>query len=381
MALSTFGCVKSISIFITNDLVTDQRMQRIAGALLGMGWSVTLFGRLKKKSKPLAWTGYKVVRVNTIIEQGVLFYGVINLIFFIKALFSRSSVLYSVDLDTLPAVRLAAYLRNKILVWDCHEIFPYMPELYARPFKQRVWKTIEHLVVPGLKHVLTVTTGVASYLNEHYGIVSTIVHNYPYTIKDSGAPDDKLKSNLVLFQGAINEGRCLEVLIRSFQYVYPPLQLIIAGDGPLKKELEFLSESMGLSHRIKFTGELNPDELKKLTDQARIGISLLNKEHQNSWISLANKNLDYIMAGLPSITVDFPEYKAINRRWQVATLLSDTREHTISVAVNQLYADHEYYSKLRQNCLKARQELCWEKEVGVFRAFIEKLPVQVDGAF
>jgi len=379
--LTTFERVKSISIFVSNDLVTDQRMQRFAGALHHMGWKVTLIGRLKKKSKPLARSDYKVLRVNTIFEQGLLFYGVINLVFFVRALFSGSSVLYSVDLDTLPAVRLAAYLRNKTLVWDCHEIFPYMPELYARPFKQHIWKTIEKIAVPGLKHVLTVTTGVARYLNESYGIVPSIVHNYPYTIKAYSTLDDKIKSEMVLFQGAINEGRCLDVLIRSIQYVNPPMKLIIAGDGPLKNELEFLSVSMGLSHRIKFTGELHPDELKKLTDQARIGISLLNAEHRNSWISLANKNLDYIMAVLPAITVDFPEYRAINRRWQVATLLTDTHEQTISAAINQLYADQELYSKRMQNCLEARKELCWEKEVGVFQKFMEQLPVQMDGPF
>lgn len=318
---------------------------------------------------------FKVQRVNTVFENGILFYAMINFLFFCKALFSGSKVLWSVDLDTLPAIRVAAWLRNKTLVWDCHEIFPYMPELYTRPIKQRIWKSIENFFVPGLKNVLTVNSGVARYLSESYGVYPSIVHNYPHTTDEYSAPGYKFKSDMILFQGVINEGRCLDVLIRSIQYVAPPMQLTIAGDGPLKKELEFLSSSMGLSHRINFTGELTPDQLKKLTNEARIGISLLNVEHRNSWISLANKNLDYIMAGLPAITVDFPEYRAINKRWPVAILLPDVQEKTISDAINQLYLDKDLYWEMVQNCLEARKSLCWEQEAGAFHKFMESLPI------
>lgn len=350
-------------------------MQRFAESLSHSGWKVKLIGRQKKNSKSLPPSSYQVRRVDTIFKQGVLFYAVLNLIFFCKALVSRSRVLWSVDLDTLPAIRTAAYIRKKTIVWDCHEIFPFMPELYSNPFKQRIWQAIEKRFAPGLTRVLTVTAGVALYLRESYNLSPSIVHNFPDSSPQQPKLEEKLNSHLILFQGALNEGRCLDILIRAMLMVTPSLRLILAGDGPLKQELEMLSQSLGLEERIQFAGELDPSTLKRLTQQARIGVSLLNREHRNSWISLANKNLDYIMAGVPAITVDFPEYVAINSRWQVASLLSRVDEGAVSAAINDLYSDRDRYEKMYTNCLSARKELCWEKEEGKFIQFMNSLEV------
>lgn len=350
-------------------------MQRIAQALHQSGWDVQLIGRLRKKSQPLRNWSFKTQRVNLLFEKGFAFYLSLNLIFFIKAMISRSKILWSVDLDTLPALRIAAFFRSKKLIWDCHEIYPFMPELYQKPFKQKIWIAIEKIFVPGLKQVLTVTHGVSQYLRQEYQVDPTIIHNYPYFRPSEVAIEEKLNSKTLLFQGALNEGRGLEVMILAVNKIKQEINLIIAGDGPLKSSMQALCTTLGLDLRIRFTGELNPDALKLLTDQSMIGISLLNKEHRNSWISLANKNLDYIMACVPCITVNFPEYAAINQRWPVAILLDETTVETVSDAVNNLMDQPPLYQSLYENCKQARQVLNWETEVKRFNQFIENLNI------
>lgn len=356
-------------------------MQRIAGTLAGAGWKVSLVGRRKKKSVPLILNEVDVKRVNTWFQQGIGYYFMLNVLFFFEALRARTACLMAVDLDTLPAVRLAAFLRNKTMIWDCHEIFSEMPELYKNPLRQKTWKFIESLTVPSLKNVIAVNEGVAAYLEKNYSVKAEVVHNYPLSYPESILPEAKQASGLVLFQGALNEGRCLEVLIRAVQNLDPALRLMIIGEGPLSSHLQSLSRSLELGHRIEFTGELKPEDLRKRTPGAFLGISLLEADHGNSWISLANKNLDYIMAGLPALTVNFPEYRKINEHWPVAILLDSVTEQTVSNAINRIHHDFTAYKGMHAACLEARKVLCWEKESGKLISFLNGLRVDQDGAF
>ena len=94
-----------------------------------------------------------------------------------------------------------------------------------------------------------------------------------------------------------------------------------------------------------------------------MGISLLEGRHENSRISLANKNLDYIMAGLPSITMNFPEYRLINNRWEVSILLDDPVQSAyLESEIIKLSEDYDRYVKMHFACLQAREVLNWGHE-------------------
>jgi hypothetical protein len=68
------------------------------------------------------------------------------------------------------------------------------------------------------------------------------------------------------------------------------------------------------------------------------------------------------MAGVPQVCVNYPEYQAINNRYDVALMIDDTEPATIVEAVNRLLYDDQLHEKLRQNCLIARKELNWLME-------------------
>ena len=92
------------------------------------------------------------------------------------------------------------------------------------------------------------------------------------------------------------------------------------------------------------------------------GINLVEPEGLNQYFSLANKFFDYIHAGLPQVTMNFPEYAAINRIFEVAILVNDLQPQTIADAMNRLLEDQDLYLRLKNNCAAAKMELNWEKE-------------------
>ena len=91
------------------------------------------------------------------------------------------------------------------------------------------------------------------------------------------------------------------------------------------------------------------------------------------YYSLANKFFDYVQAGVPVISMRFPEYVSLNSVFEVALLIENTEPQSIRAAIEKLIKDKDYYFRLRENCLVARREWNWQKEQIKLLAFYQKL--------
>ena len=152
--------MKRIILSVINDLVTDQRVHRVASSLKRAGAEVTLVGRRLPESFPLE-REYRTHRMVLLFRKGPLFYAEYNIRVFFHLLFSRVDILVANDLDTLPANFLVSFLRRKPLVYDTHEYFTGMPEIQNRKLVLAIWKTFERFIFPRLKHIYTVNDSIA----------------------------------------------------------------------------------------------------------------------------------------------------------------------------------------------------------------------------
>jgi glycosyltransferase involved in cell wall biosynthesis len=351
-----------ISIFVSNDFLTDQRLQRIRLWLLQKGYPVQVvaatdsYDLQARRSDP----AFRYIWLRP--RKGFFRYLLLQINLFLAAWQSKATIFYAVDLDTILPLRLVAWIRSRRLIWDCHEIFTQMPELYKRPLSRWVWKRIEELAIPGLQEVITVTDGVKAYLFDTYRLQASVVHNYPVYYPLIVSIEAKFYSRRLLFQGALNEGRWLPEMILIVKCLPDFFELDILGDGPLLEELNRVIDTEGLRARVHLLGKKMPAELIPYTTNAFLGISLLDPSHGNSVASLANKNTDYIMAGLPSITMNLPEYKRINEKWPVAILVDDIQPDRIAKEIMALAGDKERYIQMVEACLQARESLHWENE-------------------
>ena len=114
---------------VTNDLLTDQRVDRSCRALQEAGYEVTLVGRKLPTSEVLEARNYRCVRMRLMFRRSAAFYAEYNLRLLIRLLVMPADAFYANDSDTLLACRLAAGLRRKKLFFDAHELFPDVPEL------------------------------------------------------------------------------------------------------------------------------------------------------------------------------------------------------------------------------------------------------------
>ena len=207
-------------------------------------------------------------------------------------------------------------------------------------------------------------TAIAEEFKKMYAVDYAVIRNIP-VLKPLPVPGKNEK--IVLYQGAVNEGRSFETLIPAFKNI--DASLVIAGTGNFIDQAKRLVQDNQLSGKIIFAGQFRPDELQNYTQKARIGITLFENKGLSNYYSLANRFFDYIHAAVPQLCVDYPCYKEINQRFEVALLIKDLSPENISHQINRLLNDNELYNRLQKNCLEARKELNWQQEEKILLAF------------
>ena len=359
---------------VTNDLSHDQRMHRICASLQQAGHEVLLVGRTLPTSTPLPHRPYATHRIRCRYTVGKRFYVEFNYRLYRYLRRQQVDVICAVDLDTLlPASTLRS--RHVRVVYDAHEWFSETPEVVNRPAIRSFWRQLGKRLVPRTDARYTVAPTLAELLAEDYASPFSVVRNLPLKV-------DIVKQEnfggVLLYQGMLNPGRGLDTAITALALL-PDCKLWIVGSGPEKASLKRLAATLRLTDRVWFAGFYPPAKLRELTAKAWLGLNLLESSSPSYYYSLANKALDYIQAGLPSVQMDYPEYRTIDRQYGVFSLLGALTAPALAARVQQLLDRPEEYDKLRDNCRIAAEELCWEQEEGKLLKIFSDLEASLRG--
>ncbi len=349
---------------VTNDIVTDQRVHKISHTLAGSGMEVTVVGRKLPGSPDIISDKVKYRRFKLLFRRGAFFYMEYNLRLFCYLFTRKADIFVANDLDTLLANYLAARLRRRTLVYDSHEYFTEVPELEGRHFVKFIWGIIEKIIVPKIRISYTVCESLANIYNEKYGIQMQVVRNLPACNRDYTVPINKLRKSderIILYQGALNKGRGLELAIKAMKYI-ENAKLVIIGGGDIENKLHSLAQNVEVDERITFIGRVPWEELYGYTQQADVGISLEENLGLNYYYALPNKLFDYIQAGVPVMVSDFPEMRQIVNQYKIGrTILTDDPRELAGVLTDML-TDRKLIENWKINLQKAASELCWENE-------------------
>lgn len=360
--------MKRITCCVTNDLATDQRMMRICTSLAEEGWQVTLLGRSMPGSRPLPARTYRQARLSMFFSKGKLFYLEYNLRLLVWLLFHRTDLIVSVDLDTIIPCYYASRLKGVPRVHDAHELFTELREVVARPAIQRAWLWVERRFLPRFPAGYTVSGSIAEEFERRYGLKYGVMRNTPQLKKGR---DFRERDRILLYQGAVNEGRCFEWLIPAMKWVNAPLH--IYGEGNFSRQCMELVSSHGLEDKVLMKGSVPPEELEELTGRYYAGVNLVEPVGLNQVYSLANKFFDYIHAGIPQLTMDFPEYRKVNDEYGVALLIPRPDPEIIAAELNKLLENEVLCRDLTNNCIRAAGILNWQQEEKKLKALYHKI--------
>ena len=358
--------MKRIIFSVTNDLATDNRVNRSCIVAQSLGFEVLLVGRKLPKSQDVT-RSYATKRFRLIFKTGVLFYAAFQLRLFFYLLFKRVDILYSNDLDTLLPNYLISKLKRTPLIYDSHELFTEVPELEHSPFKKGIWAFVEKRIIPKLKHCITVNESLAAIFEKKYGVVFHVIRNVPEKItipKMDALIIEKIPSNSfkVIIQGSgLNVDRGIEEAIEAI-LLLENVDLLIVGDGDVLPKAKKIVSNLSLEKRVHFFGKRPYQELMAFTQLADCGLAIDKPSSKNHQFALPNKVFDYLQAGTPIICMDLVEIKSLVQKYEIGLVISEVSPAQIAHAIKTLQHDTTLLSSLRSNCNKAAEIEHWGNE-------------------
>lgn len=365
---------KRVIVSVTNDLYTDQRVDKVCKFLVSQGYDVLLVGRKQRKSIDLPSRAYQTHRMKLLFEKGAFFYAEYNIRLFLFLLSRKSDVLVSNDLDTLLANFMAKkFKRNCDLVYDSHEYFTEVPELQGR-FAKKVWEFIEERIFPKLDKISTVNKSIADLYFKKYGKQLAVVRNISPMWKpenlisktELGLPADK---PIIIIQGSgINIDRGAEEAVEAMKQV-ENAYLVIVGDGDVVSFLKEYVQKNKLDQKVLFFGKQPYERMMNYTYYASIGLTLDKDTNINYRYSLPNKLFDYIHTNTAVVCTKIIEVERIVVEHKVGEVIHDFTTENLTQTLNKLLSNESLLQEYQRNCEQAKNQLNWEKETEVLKQF------------
>jgi glycosyltransferase involved in cell wall biosynthesis len=339
----------------------------MAESVSSLNCNITIVGRKLGDCCKVETVPYRTKRFKMLFKRGFFFYKFFNIRLFIYLLINKADLLVSNDLDTLFPNFLVSKLKQLPLVYDSHEYFTGLPEVQNRPFVKGVWMSIEKMILPHLKHVITVSEPIAELYEKIYNVRPLVIRNVSrnashitkFTRDEIGVQPNDL---LLIIQGTgINIDKGAEELIEAVN-LSDNVALLVVGSGDVVPKLINRVRKLNIGNKVKFIPTVPWQELMKFSKAADVGLCLEKDTNINYHYSLPNKLFDYIAAGIPVIASTLPETGKIIRDNGCGIIISSVTPEKISYAISELKNNHVKLAELKRNALLASTKLRWEIE-------------------
>ena len=374
---------KKAIVSVTNDLYTDQRVNKVCVFLMDQGYDVLLVGRIRKSSVPLLERPYQTKRMRLLFETGPLFYASFSIRLFLFLLFRKVDVLVSNDLDTLLPNYLAQKFKRKArLVYDSHEYFTEVPELINRPKVQKFWLRIERKIFPRLKSVYTVNESIAAIYSKLYSKEIKVVRNISplwsainlKTKQELGIPEN---SHLIILQGAgINIDRGAEEAVEAMCQI--DAVLLIVGDGDVVEILKIKVKKLELTKKVLFYGKKTYHVMMNFTHFADIGLTLDKPSNLNYKLSLPNKLFDYMHTYTAVVATNIKEVAQVVTKNEIGTIVMDFTVDNLAESINSILNDQQLLAQYKENCKAAALTENWQRETKILQEIYPKVTTKND---
>jgi glycosyltransferase involved in cell wall biosynthesis len=280
------------------------------------------------------------------------------------------NILHAHDLWVLPATALASMIKNCALIYDSHEFASGLEIFSKKPVSGMIWALVEKIFIKRNGAIIAINNYHKGLFLDRYKNIPepVVIMNFPFRYENSKTehlPEFAERHDKILYQGILKNHRGLpQVIEASAELLSGTLEII--GYGDIENDLYQLVKKLKLEQKVIFRGKFEWSRLLDATKMAKAGLALFEPEGINYKFASPNKFFEYIMAGTPVIASNIPSFRDFISNYEVGILVSVNDETQIAQAMNKLIQDEEYWNKLHNNCLAAREKWNWEAQEGQF---------------
>jgi glycosyltransferase involved in cell wall biosynthesis len=233
----------------------------------------------------------------------------------------KYDIIFSCELYSL---RASAWLKKRTgskLIYDAREIYTGLPTLLHKPIKRWLWKRWEASGLTATDIVLITAPHDGEEIERVHGFLprSLLVRNLPMT---SSLPQSNNflrelfpaignERKVLVYVGGLQEDRGLPEMIEAMTSLRKEMTLVLIGSGTLQKSLEEKVANKGLTKDVFFLLPIESEVVLSVLASADIGISLVDTRSLSYSFALPSKIFEYIRAGIPVLTADLCEVKAL----------------------------------------------------------------------
>jgi colanic acid/amylovoran biosynthesis glycosyltransferase len=151
----------------------------------------------------------------------------------------------------------------------------------------------------------------------------------------------------------------LDLTLRAFAAAhreFPQAQLILAGDGPLKEELQKQAEKLGVAAAVTFTGFLSQDELRKHVYASHVFLHPSRTSKDGNREGIPNSMLEAMASGAPVIATQHGGIPEAVTDGESGLLVPEDDHEALAKALLSVLKDENLATKLGQGARKAVEE-------------------------
>jgi glycosyltransferase involved in cell wall biosynthesis len=297
-SLSSHGC-EAVILEVVNENETDAGALRLPGVTIR-----SMSPRLRRVSSTQG-RGLKLVRFIEYFARAFVF-----------AMKQDCDLFVAHDLPAVLPCFLAARLKRRPLVYNAHELWSETNGMSA-PFPA-LWRLLERFYCPRVDAIISPEANRARIYLEEYGAraLPVVVANCPPfrplprgdELRTFLAAQQRSADVLVLYQGIFDASRRLDRLVEAMRYLPDEVALVIMGRGSEEQRsaIDAVIRECGLEARVAFHPFVPYERLAAVTASADIGVLLYANDCRNNYYCAPNKLYEYLHAGLPVVTSNFP---------------------------------------------------------------------------
>ncbi|PTJ46958.1 glycosyltransferase [Mammaliicoccus sciuri] len=284
----------------------------------------------------------------------------------VKGYIQNADIYHANDLNTLPQAIVCSKLRlkPKPLIYDSHEV-----QSDRTGYNPKTIKRIESFMLKFVDQMIVENHTRAKYNEDIYGFYPKTLYNYSEKYNIEEKPQINLHKKIcinedekiLLYQGGLQQGRGLELLIEAMDEIEEG-HLLFIGGGKLTQTLKEQAEASKQADRIHFLDKVPFQELPSYTREAYLGFQVLQNICFNHYSASSNKLFEYMMAHVPVVSCDFPEIKKVVEETNTGLVVDSHNASEIANVVNQLVKDTSLRNQLSENTKQAKEIYNWNNE-------------------
>lgn len=258
------------------------------------------------------------------------------------------------------------------LVYDAHELETEKYGLHGR--RQRIARWLENALIKHCDAVLVVSPSIEHWYRQRYPDTPVVlVRNVPLAAptltpypwrEELAIPEDAL---LFIFIGGLTQSRGIPAMLEAFGRKECRHHLLFMGAGAFESDVREVKQR---ASNIHLRPPVPMREVLNRAAGADVGMCLIEETCLSYRYSLPNKLFESLQAGLPVITADLPDQKALLEEAEAGWTCA-VEPQAIAAVVDRL--SHSAVAQCREGVKAIQGTLDWSHEAERLKATYQQL--------